>query len=149
VDRARLGEHVRRRRVALGLSVARAARQAGINRATWAAVEDNSRETEPYNYGLIERALDWTEGSIEAILDGGEPSLIKAKAADGASMNASRAERAIRKIEEVLDFRGIDNSMRVNTIRGIVYAYRRKEDHPDGVDVAQPDDDDGQQLVAG
>lgn len=65
--------HERRR--ALGLSVSAAARKAGINRATWTAIEDASRDTETYNYGPVERVLDWAPGSIDDIVAGGESTL--------------------------------------------------------------------------
>jgi transcriptional regulator with XRE-family HTH domain len=121
VDRARLGMLVRKRRTMLGLSVSRAARDARIGRATWTAVEEASRETEPYNYGPIERVLDWAAGSIEAILAGGEPTL-----AGEEPPPATEAEATVRKIEEVLYFRPITDSMRVDTIRGIVAEYRHR-----------------------
>lgn len=75
MNRERLGRLVYERRRALGLSIARAARDAGINRATWTAIEDASRDTETYNYGPVERVLGWASGSIDDILDGGEPTL--------------------------------------------------------------------------
>jgi transcriptional regulator with XRE-family HTH domain len=71
--RDKLGDQVKQRRIALGLSVSKAARAADVSRTTWIAVESGTRETQVYNYGSIERVLQWTSGSVEAVLKGGEP----------------------------------------------------------------------------
>lgn len=72
-DRGRLGELVSKRRRELGLSISAAARNAGIDRATWTGTERGARRTEAYNFAGIERALTWEPGSIDRILTGGEP----------------------------------------------------------------------------
>jgi hypothetical protein len=61
------------------LSVSAAARAAQISRGTWIALESGTRETEDYNYAGIERALQWQPGSIDDILDGGDPTPIKSE----------------------------------------------------------------------
>lgn len=66
--RHRLARLVRQQRLALGLSVRAAAKKAGVDRATWAGLEDGSRSTQDRHYAGIERALEWATGSIEAIL---------------------------------------------------------------------------------
>lgn len=71
--RERLGEHVRARRRQLGLSVSDAARDAEVNRMTWDALERGTRATRDSNYAGIEHALQWAPGSVERILEGGEP----------------------------------------------------------------------------
>lgn len=48
---------------------------AGINRATWGALERGDRETEDYVFGGVERALKWAPGSVDAVLAGGEPAV--------------------------------------------------------------------------
>jgi hypothetical protein len=77
-ERQRLGRFVTERRQALGLSISAAARQASSSRQTWTAVEDGTRETEDYKYGLIEVVLGWAPGSIADILAGGQPTLAEA-----------------------------------------------------------------------
>jgi transcriptional regulator with XRE-family HTH domain len=72
-----LGVRVRERREALGLSVAGAARAAGIARGTWISLEAGTRETHPHQYAAIETALAWAPGSIKAIRSGGEPTPIR------------------------------------------------------------------------
>lgn len=64
---------MRQRRRQLGLSISRAAKEAGIDRGTWTSVEEATRETAEYNYGPIERTLRWKLGSIDVILAGGDP----------------------------------------------------------------------------
>lgn len=71
--RDRLSRLVAARRKDLGLSVSAAARAAGINRATWSALERGERDTEEYLYSGIERAIAWAAGSIGVILAGGDP----------------------------------------------------------------------------
>lgn len=69
----RLGRHVKQRRLRLRLSVRAAARLANIDRATWASMENGSRRVAAYNHAGVERALEWEPGSIESVLNGGEP----------------------------------------------------------------------------
>jgi transcriptional regulator with XRE-family HTH domain len=111
VDRGRLGDRIRTRRRALGLSVSRAARAAGINRATWTAVEDGSRETEPYNFGPIERVLGWTDRSIDNVLAGGEPALIDDP--PPISRNANDAEETLHQIAVFVRSKLPDSTVRV------------------------------------
>ena len=73
LDRERLGRQVAQRRTHLGLSVSAAARIAQIDRGTWTGIEKAARMTEAYNYAGIERALNWSPGSIAATLAGGNP----------------------------------------------------------------------------
>lgn len=77
-----LRQHVATRRKQLQLSIVAAAAAAGINRATWSALEQGTRDTESYTYGGVERALNWAPGSIDRILDGGEPVLLDASRQD-------------------------------------------------------------------
>lgn len=71
--RQRLAHLMEQRRRALGLSVRAAAQAAGIDRATWTSAEAGTRQTAEYNYAGIEKALSWQSGSIDAILDGRDP----------------------------------------------------------------------------
>jgi len=66
-----LGRAIRARRTRLGLSVSAAAREAGLDRGTWTAVENATRQAEQHTYGVIERVLHWQPGSIYEILEGG------------------------------------------------------------------------------
>lgn len=69
--RARLAAAVGARRIELGLSVREAAKRAGVDRDTWTAIEEGTRNTRADKYAGIEQALMWVRGSIEAILGGG------------------------------------------------------------------------------
>lgn len=71
--RHRLGKLVERRRIELGLSVRAAAKLAGIDRATWAALEDGSRLTQDRHYAGIERALQWPTSYVQSIASGEHP----------------------------------------------------------------------------
>ena len=76
---ARLGAAVKARRLELGMSARGASERAGINRATWGALEDGDPKTGRYrqfserNWAGVEDALDWARGSIQEVLGGGEP----------------------------------------------------------------------------
>lgn len=50
-----------------------AARAAELNLKTWQSLERGTRVTRDSSYAGIERTLQWAPGSIETILDGGEP----------------------------------------------------------------------------
>ncbi len=72
-QRTRLAKAVENRRLELGLSARAAATAAGVARGTWESAENGSRRTLKSNYASIEKALRWAPGSIQAILDGGNP----------------------------------------------------------------------------
>lgn len=72
-DRQRLGRLVGQRRQALGLSLSEAARQAGVNRATWTGIEQRGTEAEDYTLARVEQVIGWKPGSVQAVLAGGEP----------------------------------------------------------------------------
>lgn len=72
-----LARFVQARRLELGLSVRAAADGAGINRATWATIEEGSSRLQKHRWARIERALSWTPGSIQAVIDGGQPTPLK------------------------------------------------------------------------
>lgn len=66
-DRRRLAQLVKQQRQNLGLSVRAAAKDAGVDRATWTGLEDGSRETQDRQFAGIERALNWPPGTIDQI----------------------------------------------------------------------------------
>lgn len=75
VYRHELGKLVSQGRQELGLSIRAAARDAGVDRATWTALEEGSRVTQDRHYAGIERALEWPVGTIRAIVAGEHPSV--------------------------------------------------------------------------
>ncbi len=86
-QRTRLADVVRARRTELRTSVRAAAKQAGIARDTWIGLEEATRRTAEINYAGIEDTLQWARGSIQLILDGGEPVPVTA---DEAAATAAR-----------------------------------------------------------
>lgn len=68
-----LGEQIRRRREEIALGQSDAARKAGVGRTTWLGWEKRGVTPERHRYVLIERALKWEPGSVEAVLEGGQP----------------------------------------------------------------------------
>jgi transcriptional regulator with XRE-family HTH domain len=74
--RQRLGQAVRAARERVGLSQAEIAATAGVSLKTWSSIES----PRPFAAGLrgttealIEGALGWKRGSVQTILDGGDP----------------------------------------------------------------------------
>lgn len=74
---AKLGAAVEQRRRRLGLSVPGAAKLAEIDRETWRNLEAGTRQIRTYNHAAVERVLRWDFGSVEAILNGGEPTEVE------------------------------------------------------------------------
>jgi len=72
VSHERLGERVRERRLELDLSQRDAAARAGISNQTWLNVE-NGRSANERSLAKIERALDWSPGTVDAITAGTDP----------------------------------------------------------------------------
>lgn len=68
-----LGTRMRERRAALELSQSGAAKAAKVSRNSWIGWENGTTTPEQYNFPKIERALRWAPGSVEATLDGGDP----------------------------------------------------------------------------
>ncbi|MDX5569034.1 hypothetical protein PYK79_45140 [Streptomyces sp. ID05-04B] len=70
--RIRLAQYIERRISTLALEYAEVCRRAGISDETLSKVRKGAGARSS-TYTKLEHALDWTRGSIAAILDGGEP----------------------------------------------------------------------------
>ena len=82
MDYQRLGDQVRDRRNAIGLKQHQAAERAGISLPVWGVVERAERTRyRKSTFRAVERALGWASGSVEAILAGGEPTLLETSGA--------------------------------------------------------------------
>lgn len=71
-DTARLAAQVRAWRTRRRLSLRAAARHAGVRRETWERWEAGSLPRDSH-YAAIQHTLGWEEGSVEAVLGGGNP----------------------------------------------------------------------------
>lgn len=71
--RLTLGGRIEHHRKQAGLSVAEAARRAGVNRKTWQAWERGDRIPDDRNHRIIEDFCEWEPGSVAAVLDGRLP----------------------------------------------------------------------------
>jgi transcriptional regulator with XRE-family HTH domain len=73
-DPVQLGELMRRRQVELDLTWQAIADRAGLSRTTLNDIRNGKIEnTQPRTIRAVERALQWTSGSIDSILAGGDP----------------------------------------------------------------------------
>lgn len=88
-DWSGLGKRMRLQRLRLGLTQAQVAEQAGgLSKRTVINYEQGRIPTDddvPGGYYRIEPVIGWAPGSVDAVLDGGEPTLMQSRAepADG------------------------------------------------------------------
>jgi transcriptional regulator with XRE-family HTH domain len=96
----RLAQYIERRITELALEYAEVCRRAGISDETLGKIRKGVR-ARGSTYRKLERALDWQEGSIAAILDGREPDAIEAHASQGRTPAESGAEAATLSSREL------------------------------------------------
>lgn len=74
MDRDRLAEYARTRRLSLGWTMKEVAGRAGISHATVRSIERGD-SVKDWIVWKLDRGLDWEGGSAERILNGGEPTI--------------------------------------------------------------------------
>lgn len=79
--RARLASLIQARRRELRISEREAAARGSLARNTWASAEAGTRHIAERTASGIEVALEWAPGSVEAILAGGEPTILERRPA--------------------------------------------------------------------
>lgn len=89
-DLERLARVVRARRLERGLARKTAA---GVAPDTWKRIESGQR-LRAMSYAKVDQALDWAVGSCEAILAGGEPTLVEPSQVDPKTTLADVSEAA-------------------------------------------------------
>lgn len=101
-----LGQTVARRRAELGLSQVEVAHRGPLSLDRVQAIEGAKKSG--YRLGTLaalERALEWEAGSIEAVLDGGQPTPIRqpspVTAADRTERLLAENERMIRLLNDL------------------------------------------------
>lgn len=87
--RVRLAQHIERRITALALEYAEVCRRADISDETLGKIRKGMRARSS-TYHKLERALEWSRGSIAAILEGGEP--VELEVAPGPAASPDLAE---------------------------------------------------------
>ncbi|QBI56883.1 hypothetical protein [Streptomonospora litoralis] len=92
-QRARLRAYLEARRGRLRLTIDQVAATAGIRSNTYARVRDGDADIQPATVSGLEDALCWAPGSIQRILDGGDP--VETSAAANAA-EPSYAEDSLR-----------------------------------------------------
>lgn len=118
--RAKLGELIKARRLALGLSLSRAAKMAPLDRVTWTAAEDASRETRRVHFAAIERVLRWRPGSIDAILAGQAPTELPVPAPAPARTPEPTLEQEIARLRAMP---GLTGRERRAALRALIDFY--------------------------
>jgi transcriptional regulator with XRE-family HTH domain len=119
-ERERLGDLVRRRRMALGLSERAAASQVPMSRNTWSALEGGTKRTSAHKYAAVERVLCWAAGSIEVILTGGDP-------VETAAAGPPAADRLTAEIERIKSL-PLPVESRLAMLRALIELYAEAAD---------------------
>lgn len=73
IDRERLNRYMEQRRAELGRRWEDVARIAGLPRETINQVRFGQSNMRALTKRRVEQGLDWTAGSVDSVLDGGEP----------------------------------------------------------------------------
>lgn len=108
----RLADAVRARRSALRLTQQELADNAGVNVMTIRNLEGLRRFTRmPATVGKVERALGWEVGSAEAVLSGGDPTLVSV------SVNG-RAPNVTSGADDASEIRGLPAGIRAALSEG-------------------------------
>lgn len=90
----RLADHVIHRRTELGLSRSQIADTGGPSAATMRLIENALQQTyRPNIIGRLETSLGWRTGSVNTILNGGEPTLV-----DTVRQPANSVDEDLRRI---------------------------------------------------
>jgi hypothetical protein len=150
--RQRLARIMDERRRFLRLTWDQVADRGSISYETIRQVRSGSQEIRGLTKRGIEIGLGWTPGSLDRALEGGTPTptaQTETQPATRAPSHPSLAEVAIRQIEEILDMDGLTSRMREDTIRGIVYRYRRQAAQEAARRAARPEDEPGRQSDTG
>ncbi|MFI6302117.1 helix-turn-helix domain-containing protein [Amycolatopsis thailandensis] len=99
-----LSQLVQERRRELGLSVRAAAKKAGVDRNTWASVEDGSRTLQDRNYTKFEQALELPGGTIDAYARGVQPPEDAPTHEWSAAERAQMREMSDAEVQEAYEF---------------------------------------------
>lgn len=127
--RERLASEIRSRRIDLGLSVQKAAQLAGgIARNTWSGIETGRNRTQERHHAGIERALGWAPGSIAAILDCGEPTVVGAAGQSAPEMLDADLAAEVERIGRL----PLETASKLRIIRALIDAYVEDQDHAAG-----------------
>ena len=114
---ARLGEAIRDRRRALGMSQLELAQAAGISEAMLRVIERARRtNVRPATLGAVARALGWTRDSVDRVLAGGDPVLDEDRDRSVAELKRQVAELQAR-LDEVERDLGLDAESRARRNR--------------------------------
>jgi transcriptional regulator with XRE-family HTH domain len=114
-----LGEHVRRRRERLGMSIDEAADAGGVSPVTWSRVE-LGRKVRRLSYGAVDRVLNLPPGACIDFLQSGEP--LPSGKRPTTDENLTEMEKALTRIEKALDAR--DGERQERQRRAVIEALR-------------------------
>jgi transcriptional regulator with XRE-family HTH domain len=101
---AALATIIRSRREQRGLSTRRAAALAGVSKGAWAGWENGAVPYHQHRRG-IEAALQWRPGSVQAVLQGGEPTPVETpdyRDPDTGELYVAEVERRLWELVPVL-----------------------------------------------
>lgn len=122
---ATLGGRLAARRRHLGLSRAAAARQAGVNRKTWAGWETDTVTPADRHHRLIEDFCGWAPGSTAAVLAGRAPTPAGPGLASVTPLRPEAAPGATDEDELVRELRAM--GLPAEFLAGLIAAYEAEK----------------------
>lgn len=125
----KLGQQVRDRRAELGLTQAEVAQRGGPSVETLRALENNrAGRLSPRVRRALERMLQWEIGSIDAVLDGGVPTLARPRPDAAADRFAMARQVLEMRAELVRQSHGMQPRAREGLLAQITRSARQAED---------------------
>jgi len=126
----KLGQQVRDRRAELGLTQAEVAERGGPSVETLRALENNrSKRLSPRVRRALERVLQWETGSIDAVLDGGAPTLARPRPVVAAADRFAMARQVLDwRADVIRQTHGMQPRAREGLLAGVTRSARQAED---------------------
>jgi transcriptional regulator with XRE-family HTH domain len=126
----KLGQQVRDRRAELGLTQAEVAERGGPSVETLRALENNrSKRLSPRVRRALERVLQWEIGSIDAVLDGGAPTLARPRPVVAAADRFAMARQVLDwRADVIRQTHGMQPRAREGLLAGVTRSARQAED---------------------
>jgi len=114
----RLGAAIRARRAELdGATQAELSRAAGISETTW-NIAERGMAVSARSRQRIARALGWTPGSVDVVLDGGDPTLAEPDSVAPSSTDVAQMQEQVARLERVVSSMRADIAVLVDRLDG-------------------------------
>jgi transcriptional regulator with XRE-family HTH domain len=119
----RLSEAMRRRGLQLGKRWVHIAKEAGITTSALGAIRRGEYRPSPHTAAALDDVLAWETGSVERILDGGEPTVREQRVPLGTAHETGEAGAGVVPTDEELRASGL----KPETVEALLQMRRRVE----------------------